>query len=145
PDAGDLDGGTPPDDVDVPVRLHAAMAPGQGVVSFAVLPDESGAIVLGDLLHPGRHELFRVRFDGTAPATLSPDSTFSDVIAFRLSPEGDRVLFLQDVYDDDVPVLLLADVESGDVTLVGQAAGDERIWPFGFSGDGQHAIWRRVT
>lgn len=145
-DGGDeLDAGTSFDASGEPVRLHNAMAPGQGVVSFAVLPDASGALVLGDLSHPGRHGLFRVRFDGTAPAALSPDSTFGDVIAYELSPEGDRVLFLQDIYEDNAYVLLLADIASGGVALVGEAAGDERIWPFAFSGDGQHAIWRKDT
>ena len=86
-----------------PVKLNAPLVAGGDVAAFEASPDGSAVVYAADQEQDGRHELFRVPSDGRSPpmklsGPLEGGSVITDSghDAFRISPDGARVVYYAD-------------------------------------------------
>lgn len=104
-------------------------------------PDGARLICLVDVI-PGKYELFTVA-GGTPPVRLSPETAADrDVIAFEISPDGQRVAFTFDPAQWTKYELWTVPAAGGDARKVnGHLPLEHDVDRFYWSGDSQRVVW----
>lgn len=76
-------------------KLNGPLAAGGAVVDFDINPDGTIVVYLADQLADGQFDLFTVAGGGGQPALLSQGLSGRSVRAWRISPDGSRVIFAE--------------------------------------------------
>lgn len=118
-----------------PVRLNANLVSGGRVLSFALAHDGS-VVYSADQEVRNREELYHVTLGGIVGKLNAPLAPSQDVEAFKLAPQGNRVVY--SVYAGSAIQTL--------VTSLDGSLAPSVIWPgarpFSFSASGAHVVYR---
>jgi Tol biopolymer transport system component len=98
-------------------RLSATLVPGGDVVEFQLAPDGTRLVYRADQDVDGVFELYGVSLDGGTPVRLNGALVAGGSVgrdfehAFRISPDGSRVVYMADEEQDDVLELFSAPLD----------------------------------
>ncbi|HEY1016421.1 MAG TPA: hypothetical protein VGE07_27170, partial [Herpetosiphonaceae bacterium] len=120
------------------------------VVEFAIAPDSGRVVYLADQINDEKFELFSARLDGTQRAQLNFTDFTGDVLDFKISNNGQYVVFRQSYFVTGQISLLSAPITGGapirtlNGTLNGRgnvAAADGSPRPFSIASDDEHVVY----
>ncbi|MEO1088196.1 MAG: hypothetical protein AAFY88_28525, partial [Acidobacteriota bacterium] len=112
---------------------------GGDATRFEFSPDGERAVFIANQREGAGRELWSSRLDRPGPAVLLNDSLLPDlreVITFDLDPGGQHVAFSASMEPDGRQQLFTVPIAGGQAELIGEAAVDDVLISFAFSGSG---------
>ncbi|MBX2848036.1 MAG: hypothetical protein KTR16_06940 [Acidiferrobacterales bacterium] len=121
------------------------------ITGFEITPDGNSVIYLSDQLTDSAQELFRVSINGSADGSLavklSNDALSSGRVSeFKISPKGDRVLYIADDITTGFETLFVVPIngDSDDVQPLEAESNINDVVNFVISGDGRNVIYEKL-